>query len=138
VAAVSVELRELRPEWIRPCFFEGHGSGLLVAIAAPIPLISAAVARQACLGDDQLEAPVLDFSIPRRLKPSFGYVAYSQLLSGVIQVDGRQLPCFPAHSPRLASGMADLLIDQLRSGRFPLRLPLEPLPQRSGLIPLDP
>jgi len=54
--------------------------------------------RQACLGDDQLEAPVLDFSIPRRLKPSFGYVAYSQLLSGVIQVDGRQLPCFPAHS----------------------------------------
>jgi len=34
--------------------------------------------------------------------------------------------------------MADLLIDQLRSGRFPLRLPLEPLPQRSGLIPLDP
>lgn len=109
-----------------------------MAIAAPIPLINATVARQACLGDGQLEAPVLDFSIPRRLKPSFGYVAYSQLLSGVIPVDGRQLPCFPAHSPRLAAGMADLLIDHLRSGRFPLRLPLEPLAQRSGLIPLDP
>ena len=34
-AAVSVDLHALRPEWVRPCFFEGHGSALLVAIAAP-------------------------------------------------------------------------------------------------------
>ena len=138
VAAVSVDVHRLRPEWVRPCFFEGHGSGLLVAIAAPIPLINGTVARQAAFGDTELEAPVLDFSIPRRIKPSFAGVAYSALLAGAISVDGRSVRCFPAHSPRLAEAISEELVAQLCSGRFPLRLPLEPLPGRSGLIPLDP
>ncbi|MCT0214152.1 MULTISPECIES: homocysteine biosynthesis protein [unclassified Synechococcus] len=138
VAAISVDLHRLRPEWVRPCFLEGQGSGLVVAIAAPIPLINSTVASQAALSDAELEAPVLDFSIPRRIRPSFGAVPYSQLLAGEIVVDGRRLRCFPAHSPRLAEAMAEQLVEQLRSGHFPLRLPLQPLPRRSGLIPLDP
>lgn len=138
VAALSVDLHRLRSEWVRPCFFEGHGSGLMVAIAAPVPLLNGTVARQAGFSDAQLEAPVLDFSIPRRIKPSFAAVAYSELLAGSITVGGRQLRCFPAHSPHLAEAIGAELVEQLRSGRFPLRLPLEPLPPRSALIPLDP
>jgi L-aspartate semialdehyde sulfurtransferase len=137
VAAVSVDLHELRAEWVRPCFFEGHGSALLVAIAAPIPLISAEVARQAATDDDHLEAPVLDVSIPRRIKPSFGSVPYSSLRAGRIQVDGRRIAAAPAHSPRLAVAIGAELILQLQEGRFPLRLPLQPLSRRPALIPLD-
>lgn len=137
VAAVSADLHELRAEWVRPTFFEGHGSGLLVAIAAPVPLINATVALQAAAENDQLEAPVLDFSIPRRVKPGFGGLPYSQLLRGRIQVDGHQLSCAPAHSPRLAEGIAVELIERLRSGHFPLRLPALPLSSRSALIPLE-
>ncbi len=137
VAALSVDLHDLQPEWLRPCWFEGHGSALLVALAAPIPLINAEVALQASVDNDALEAPVLDVSIPRRLKPSFGGVPYSLLRAGRIQVDGRRLPAAPAHSPRLAAGMAAELIERLRAGRFPLRLPLLPLGERPGLVPLD-
>jgi uncharacterized protein (DUF39 family) len=137
VAAVSADLHELRGEWVRPTFFEGHGSGLLVAIASPVPLINATVALQAAAENDQLEAPVLDFSIPRRVKPGFGGMSYRQLLTGRIQVDGHQLRCAPAHSPRLAEGIAAELIERLRSGHFPLRLPALPLSSRSALIPLD-
>jgi uncharacterized protein (DUF39 family) len=137
VVAVSVDLQEVRAGWIRPCFFEGHGSALMVAIAAPVPLINLAVARQAACSDDQLEAPVLDFSIPRRIRPSFGFVPYSQLLAGEIQVDARRLRCAPAHSPRLAEEISSGLIQRLRDGSFPLRLPLLPLSDRPGLIPLE-
>ncbi len=137
VAAVSVDLTDVRADWIRPCSFDGHGSALLVAIAAPIPLINVAVARRAAVSDAELEAPVLDFSIPRRIRPSFGFVTYSQLLAGEIQVDGRQLRCAPAHSPRLADEINAELIELLCSGRFPLRLPTVPLSSRPGLIPLD-
>jgi uncharacterized protein (DUF39 family) len=108
-----------------------------VAIAAPVPLIDLTVARQAAAENDQLEAPVLDFSIPRRIKPGFGGVPYSQLLTGKIQVDGHQLSCAPAHSPRLAAGITIELIERLRQGRFPLRLPTVPLTRRSALIPLE-
>jgi len=114
------------------------GGALLVAIAAPIPLLDQAIAAQVALGNDRIEAPVLDVSIPRRIKPSFGSVPYAQLTSGRIQVDGRRLLAAPAHSPRLAAGIAERLVEELRAGRFPLRLPLAPLPQAPTLQPLDP
>ncbi|KEF41214.1 MAG: hypothetical protein ER33_12675 [Cyanobium sp. CACIAM 14] len=137
VAAVSVDLHGLRPEWVRPCFFEGHGAALLVAMAAPIPLISEAVAAQAACGDEDLEAPVLDVSVPRRLRPRFGSVSYARLKSGRIRVEGHRVTTAPAHSPRLAEAIGRELISWLEEGRFPLRLPLRTLPGRSGLIPLD-
>ncbi len=137
VAAVGVDLHELDGQWLRPCWFEGYGSALLVAIAAPIPLVDASVAARAAAGDDALEAPVLDVSIPRRIKPSFGGVPYSSLKAGRIQVDGRSISAAPAHSPRLAESLAEELILRLQEDRFPLRLPLRPLGSRPALVPLD-
>ena len=136
-AAVSVDWQDLDPRWIRACFFEGHGSALLVAIAAPVPLIHATVARQAAAADGDLEAPVLDLSIPRRLKPGFGGVPYSLLKGGRIPVEGRSLPAAPAHSPRLAEEVGQELARRLREGSFPLRLPLVPLNPRPSLLPLE-
>jgi uncharacterized protein (DUF39 family) len=138
VAALAVDLHGLQAEWLRTARFDGHGGALLVAIAAPIPLLDPAIAAQVALGNDRIEAPVLDVSIPRRIKPSFGSVPYAQLTSGRIQVDGRRLLAAPAHSPRLAAGIAERLVEELRAGRFPLRLPLAPLPQAPTLQPLDP
>jgi len=137
VAALTVELQDLQPQWLRACFFEGHGSALLVAIAAPVPLVNLEVARQAAVPDSALEAPVLDFSIPRRIRPSFGPVPYGQLLAGQIPVDGHWLRCAPAHSPRLAASIAGELVGQLQEGRFPIRLPLAPLTNRPALVPLE-
>ena len=102
-----------------------------------MPLINLAVARQAATPNSALEAPVLDFSIPRRIRPSFGSVPYDQLLAGQIQVAGKQLACGPAHSPRLAASIAEELVSQLQEGRFPLRLPLVPLSNRPALVPLE-
>ncbi len=136
-AAVSVDLPGLRPEWVRPCFFEGHGSALLIAIAAPVPLINAEVARQAAAGPQELEAPVLDLSVPRRIKPSLGSVSYAELLSGTIQVAGRSVACAPSHSPRLAAAASEALIAALIDGSFPLRLPVVPLSSRPSLLPIE-
>lgn len=136
-AAVVVDLDELQGRWLRACFFEGHGSALLVAIAAPVPLIDGAIARQAAADDGALEAPVLDLSIPRRLKPGFGGVPYSTLKAGWISVDGRRIAAAPAHSPRLAEELAEELADRLRQDRFPLRLPALPLSSRPSLLPLE-
>ncbi|MEB3156339.1 MAG: homocysteine biosynthesis protein [Cyanobacteriota bacterium] len=138
VAAVGVDLHGLQGRWLRAGALEGHGDVLLVAIAAPVPLIDGATAAGAATSNRSLEAPVLDVAIPRRLKPSFGGVSYSALRAGWIEVEGRRLRALPAHSTRLAMEIGDELALQLREGRFPLRLPLAPLGARSGLRPLDP
>lgn len=135
--AVAADLHALESRWIRPCWFEGHGSALLVAIAAPVPLRTLEEARRAATPAEQLEAPVLDLSIPRRIKPGFGGVPYSALLAGQIPVDGHRVAAAPAHSPRLAAEIADELVQRLQDNRFPLRFPALPLSPRPGLLPLD-
>lgn len=135
--AVAADLHDLDSRWIRPCWFEGHGAALLVAMAAPVPLLTLAQARQAATPSEQLEAPVLDLSIPRRIKPGFGGVPYSALIEGVIPVDGQRVRAAPAHSPRLAAEIGAELASRLRENRFPLRVPPQTLSRRPGLIPLD-
>jgi uncharacterized protein (DUF39 family) len=137
VAAVSVDLHALEAGWLRACFFEGHGSALLLPIAAPVALLDAATALKAAAGDGQLEAPVLDLSVPRRLKPGFGSVSYAALRSGRIQLEGRGLRAAPAHSPRLAEAIGRELVQRLEQDAFPLRLPTQPLSPRPALIPLE-
>jgi len=142
VAAVTVDLQALEPGWLRAAHFEGHGSALLVPIAAPVPLLNATIAAQAATGDQSLEAPVLDLAIPRRLKPGFGAVSYADLKAGQLNLAmggrERRLPAAPSHSPRLARAMAAELVERLQQGLFPLRLPQRPLSSRSTLLPLDP
>ena len=135
--ALEVDLHGLQPQWLRATRLEGGGSGVLVAVAAPVPLLDAAGAQAAARGDADLEAPVLDYGIPRRVRPSFGRVSYAQLHTGTLQLQERSLRCAPAHSPRLAAEIAAMLVAQLQAGLFPLRLPLQPLPQRPALLPLE-
>ncbi len=136
-AAVEVDLHSLDRRWLRATRLEGGGSGLLVAIAAPVPLINGTVALQAACCDEALEAPVLDFGIPRRVRPSYGGVSYAALHSGSLNLRGHRLTCAPGHSPRLTAEIGECLAELLRQGNFPLRLPLQPLPQRTGLLPLE-
>lgn len=137
VAALSVDLHDLDPRWLRAAHFEGHGGALLVVVAAPVPLLDQRIALQAACPDSALEAPVLDVSIPRRIKPSFGGVSYAALKAGGIVVDGRRIPAAPSHSPRLAREGALDLAERLRANRFPLRPPLLPLSPRPALLPLN-
>ena len=135
--AVSVDLHGLERRWIRACEQRQEGSGLLVAMAAPVPLVDLAAARQAACGNEQLQAPVLDYGIPRRVRPSLGSVSYAQLLSGKVSLGEQRIRCAPAHSPRLAEEIGAELCERLRAGLFPIRLPLVGLPQRPALLPLE-
>jgi uncharacterized protein (DUF39 family) len=134
---VSVDLHDLEARWLRPCFITGHGCALLVAVAAPVPLLDLEVARQAAAGPETLEAPVLDMAIPRRIKPALGSVSYAQLASGRFVLGERELRCAPAHSPRLAAEISAELVSRLEQNRFPIRLPVVPLSERASLLPLD-
>jgi len=52
-------------------------------------------------------------------------------------LQGRRVVCAPGHSPRLSEEVGAELCERLRSGSFPLRLPVAPLPERTALLPLD-
>ena len=137
-AAVAVDVEQLSTGAVRPCFVEGHGAALLIAIAAPVPLLDATVAAQAAAQPEDLQAPVLDLAVPRRIKPQLAAVTYGQLARGQLTLQGTAVRCAPAHSPRLAAAAAQQLCERLRSGAFPLLQPAMALSRRPGLVPLDP
>ena len=135
--AVEADLHALDPRWIRACEQRQQAGGLLVAIAAAVPLLTLEQARQAACPAEQLEAPLLDYGVPRRVRPSLGRASYRELLSGKLNLGSQVLRCAPAHSPRLAEEISEELCLRLQEGRFPLRLPLMQLPARNALLPLE-
>ena len=108
-----------------------------MAVAAPVLLLGEQEARQAGVPDAELEAPVLDYSIPRRIRPGFGTVSYGELMAGEIQVDGQRIPAAPACSLKLADSLAEELVRKLQEGLFPLPARIQPLSQLGRLHPLE-
>ena len=135
--ALEADLHALDPRWIRAYEQRQHGGGLLVAIAAAVPLLNLEHAQQAACPPEHLEAPVLDYGVPRRVRPSLGRASYADLQSGQLCIGQQLLRCAPAHSPRLAEAIARELCRRLQEGHFPLRLPVLPLPTRAALLPLE-
>ena len=135
--AVSVDAAGLEPKWLRSCWFGELGAGLMVGIAAPVPLLNRSMAAAAGVGDADLQAPVLDFSIPRRIRPSFGFVPYSDLLAGQVSIAGRVVRTAAATSLALAEDVTAALAQRLRNGDFPLTAPLQPLPMGANVRPVN-
>jgi len=137
VAAVSVDAGQLKPAWLRPCWFGELGAGVMVALAAPVPLWSMKEAAAASLGEDHLQAPVLDFAVPRRVRPGFGCVSYQDLLGGKITIGGHGIPTASVTSLRLTDQITAALAEQLCNGSFPLVAPFQPLPEKATLTPVN-
>ena len=130
--AVDVNLHDLQPQWLRATRLPDGSTGLMVAMAAPVLLLTLQQAERLAVSPDELEVPLIDYGVPRRVRPSPTSVSYGELSKGSIRWGEHQLLVAPAHSPRLAAEIAECLSHQLRSGAFPLRLPFAALPERSS------
>jgi L-aspartate semialdehyde sulfurtransferase len=129
--ALIGNLKEMDPQWIRAVSYTGYGVSLSVAVGVPIPVVDEDMMRAVSVSDDELIAPVVDYS---RFYPTgegealLGEVSYAQLRSGSIEVKGRQVPtgCFSSYSK--AREVAGHLKSLIQSGSFLLSQPVAPLP----------
>ena len=129
--ALIGNLREMDPQWVKAVSFTGYGVSLSLAVGVPIPIIDEDMMKFVSVSDDELFAPVVDYS---RFYPIgegeglLGEVTYAQLRSGCIEVKGKQIPtgCFSSYSK--AREVAGQLKSLIQSGRFLLSQPVAPLP----------
>ena len=103
----------------------------------PIPVLSEQTIAYCSVLDKDLVAPIVDFSIPRRVRPTFGLVSYAQLKSGKVSIDGRMVRVAPLASLYLARKVAIALQEEIRSGGFLLSEPVASLPRDRVFIPQD-
>ena len=109
----------------------------MLGIGVPIPILNEEVLTRCAVSDQDLVAPVIDFSIPRRVRPTFGLVSYAQLKSGKLTLDGKSVRTAPLSSLYLAQQVALDLKQRIDDSEFELTAPVAPLPTDTRFIPQD-
>ena len=136
--ALIGNLKEMSPRWLRAVSYTGYGVSLSLAVGVPIPIIDEDMMRSVSLSDEDLVAPIVDYSLyypTGEGEAQLGEVTYGQLRSGSIQVRGKTVPtgCFSSYAK--AREVADHLKTLIRSGAFFPSQPVAPLPgAKEGLL----
>ena len=135
--ALIGDAKQMDSKWVRGCYFKSYGPSMMLGVGVPIPVLSEQTIAYCSVLDKDLVAPIVDFSIPRRVRPTFGLVTYAQLKSGKVSIDGRMVRVAPLASLYLARKVAIALQEEIRSGRFLLSEPVASLPRDRVFIPQD-
>ncbi|HPU35866.1 MAG TPA: homocysteine biosynthesis protein [Bacillota bacterium] len=124
------DLKQMKPNWLVGASILGYGATLMVGIGIPIPILNEEVMRCVSVSDNDLYAPVVDYSeaYGQRIPGNLGYVSYAQLKSGKITVNGREVPTASLSSYPKAREIAETLKQWIKNGEFFLTEPVKLLP----------
>jgi uncharacterized protein (DUF39 family) len=135
--ALIGDAKQMNPKWVRGCYFKNYGSSLMLGVGVALPVLSEAVVSCCAVQDKDIVAPVVDFSIPRRVRPTFGLVSYAQLKTGRITIDGKLVRVAPLASIFLSRQVALELKQWIERGEFTLTEPVAAIPMDRSFLPQD-
>jgi len=133
--ALIGDAKQMNPYWVRGCYFKNYGPSLMLGVGVPLPVLNEDVITHCAVSDQDIVAPVIDFSIPRRVRPTFGLVTYSQLKKGKISIEGKMVRTAPLVSISRSREIAQELKKWIESGTFTLTEPVANLPQDRSFLP---
>lgn len=128
--SVIGDLRGMNPRYLTGYSILGYGASLAVGIGVPIPVLDGEVVKAAAVRDEDLVAPVVDYSVdyPQGTGRVLGEVTYAELKSGSIRLDGKDVPTASLSSYSRAREIAATLKEWISRGDFLLTRPVELLP----------
>jgi L-aspartate semialdehyde sulfurtransferase len=133
--ALIGDAKQMDPRWVRGCYFKQYGPSLMLGVGVPLPVLDEQVVAHCAVTDQDLVAPVVDFSIPRRVRPTFGLVSYAQLKSGRLKIDGKVVRVAPLASLYLSRQVAIELQQWIQAGEFTLTEPVAAIPSDRTFLP---
>ena len=131
------DAKQMNSKWVRGCYFRNYGPSLMLGVGLALPVLNAEVVQFCAVRDEDLVAPVMDFAIPRRVRPTFGMVTYAQLKSGRITIEGKTIRTAPLASIYFAEQVALELKAWIEADKFTLTEPVAPIPMERSFLPQD-
>jgi len=135
--ALIGDAKQMDPYWVRGCHFKNYGSSLMLGVGIALPVLQEEVILHCGVTDEEIVAPVVDFAVPRRVRPTFGLVTYSQLKSGRITIEGKTVRTAPLSSIPLSRKVAQTLKQWIEAGDFTLTQPVAPISSDRAFLPQD-
>jgi L-aspartate semialdehyde sulfurtransferase len=132
--ALIGDAKQMQARWVRGCFFKSYGPSLMLGVGIPLPVLHEEVVARCAVQDQELAAPIMDFSIPRRVRPTFGLVSYAQLKSGRITIEGKPVRVAPLASIYLSRQVALELKQWITSGEFTLTEAVAPISMERSFL----
>jgi len=128
---VMGDLKKMSPRWIMGLSIQGYGCSMAVGLGVPIPLLNEEMARYTAISDDDIFTQIVDYAndYPNGVSKSHGQVSYSELKSGRIRLNGKDVPTVPLSSLVKAREIADILKTKISKGKFLLGEPQFTLPR---------
>ncbi len=138
--AVMGDLKGMKAEWLRGTSILGYGATLTVGVGIPIPILNEEMMEYVSVKDEQLYAPLVDYSdaFPNRRPENLGFVSYAELKSGTIEVNGKKVPTSSLSSYPKAREIANILKGWIQAGKFTLTRPVKALPSSGDGIKTKP
>ncbi len=128
--AVIGDMKQMSATYIKGASLQGYGVSLSVGIGIPIPVLDEDMARFTAIKDEDITAPVIDYSeaYPNRKSDVVAQVSYADLRSGQVEIKGKKIPTASLSSYYKAREIANLLKSNIEEGSFLLTEPVSPLP----------
>lgn len=124
-------------KYIRAAVFERYGVSMYVGLGIPMPILNEKILKNVLVRDEDIQVPVLDYSVGRRKRPVLGIVNYKQLRSGSIHIQGKEVKTAPLSSYKMAREIAQELKKWILKGEFFLTQYVQPLPAVKNVMPLE-
>ena len=129
-SAVIGDMKQMSTEFIRGASFRGYGVSLGVGIGVPIPILDEEMARFTSVSrrGHNRAGGRLRSSISAEIPEKLGEVAYAELRSGRITVNGKEIPTGAISSYAKARKIAETLKAWIAAGQVPLGQPCRAAP----------
>jgi len=130
------DLKGMDARYLRGVSMYGYGTSLGVGIGIPIPILDEEMAAFTSVGDEDILAPIVDYSksYPQGEPDILGEVSYQDLRSGRITIGKKDVPTGAISSFSRAREIAQVLKDRIAGGEFFLAEPVERLPGKESGI----
>jgi L-aspartate semialdehyde sulfurtransferase len=129
--------KQMDPYWVRGCYFKNYGPSLMLGVGIPFPVLTEEVIIKCAIQDKDIVAPVMDFSIPRRIRPTFGLVSYAQLKTGKMTIEGKTVRVASLASLKRSLEVAQLLKQWIENKQFTLSESVAKIPSDRTFLPQD-
>ncbi|MHB8781694.1 MAG: homocysteine biosynthesis protein [Candidatus Geothermincolia bacterium] len=131
------DLKGMEPRYLAGASYLGYGATLTVGLGIPIPVLDSDVLKRAALTDEELLAPIVDYSsdYPELTGKVLGHVSYAELKSGQIEFEDKKIKTASLSSYPRAVEIAEKLKQWINEGDFVLAEPVSllPCPARDAL-----
>src|SRR4030043_432892 len=126
--ALIGDMKKMNKNFIRAATFHGYGITMYVGVGIPIPVLDEEMVEFLRVKDEDIYTEIMDYSVQRRNKPSYGKINYKQLKSGSIMLKGKKIQTGSFSSYAKALEIANLLKSWITKGHFLMTNFAAPLP----------